>query len=201
MRRSDLTAIFAGVEGVTKDMMDQIIALNGEDVEHAKKASAPDMSKYILKEDADKLVEDAKKANPEIDVKEFERLKQFEADTKAANAKAEKANLLNALLTEGKADTKAIKLLTKAVDLDTIEVEDGKIKNGKNILEGLKKNYADFFIDESTGGAGAGSGSKDGGTKPEITKEQFAKMGLHERIKLAQENNELYTALVKQSRE
>lgn len=200
MRRSDLTAIFAGLQGVTKDMIDQVMALNGEDIEEAKKANTPDMSKYILKTDADKMVEDAKKANPDIDAKEFERLKQFEADTKVANAKTEKANLLNNLLTEGKADTKAIKLLAKAVDLDSIQVEDGKIKNSKEILEGLKKDYADFFIAEGTGGAGAGSGSKDGNQKNEITKEQFAKMGLRERIKLAQENNELYTALVNQSK-
>ena len=200
MRRSDLTAIFAGLQGVTKDMIDQVMALNGEDIEEAKKANAQDISKYILKTDADKMVEEAKKANPDIDVKEFERLKQFEVDTKAANAKIEKANLLSNLLTEGKADAKAIKLLTKAVDLDSIQVEDGKIKNSKEILDGLKKDYADFFIEEGTGGAGAGSGSKGGDPKTEITKEQFAKMGLHERIKLAQENNELYKALVNQSR-
>lgn len=201
MRRSDLNAIFAGIQGITKDMIDQVMDLNGEDVEAAKKANAPDMSKYILKTDADKMVEEAKKANPEIDAKEFERLKQFEADTKAANAKTEKANLLNNLLTEGKADNKAIKLLAKAVDLDSIQVEDGKIKNSKEILDGLKKDYADFFIKEDTGGAGAGSGAQGGGSKTEITKEQFAKMNIHERIKLAQENNELYTALVNQSRQ
>ena len=197
MERAELRDILkeAGVENPSA-AVNQIMKINGEDIEIAKKNAKVDTTKFVEIEKYNQLqndYDDLKKNG--IDSKEFERLQKFEQDTKANQTRAKKEQAVTDLLKENKASDKALKLLLKGVDLEKVELdESGKIKDGKSIVDTLKGDYADFFIQEQKGGAHPGNPGGQGGD-PKITKEQFAKMSYTERMKLYNDNKELYDQL------
>ena len=84
----------------------------------------------------------------------------------------------------------------KTLELDESE----KIKGWDDILSGLKTQHPTMFESTATGGRKVLDGGKlpgsDGGTVT-VTKEQFAQMGYNERLKLKQENVQLFKQLTK----
>lgn len=76
--------------------------------------------------------------------------------------------------------------------------EDGTITGLQEQLEALKESKPYLFKQEEPQGTGGslGAGSKPKGSLT-ITKEEFKKMGYLERLKLKQENEELYNQLIK----
>ena len=81
---------------------------------------------------------------------------------------------------------------------DTITIaEDGTITGLKEQLENLKENKPYLFkqVEPQGTGGSLGAGNKPKGS-PVITKEDFKKMGYLERLKLKQENEELYNQLI-----
>lgn len=82
---------------------------------------------------------------------------------------------------------------------DTITIaEDGTISGLKEQLDALKENKPYLFkqIEPQGTGGSMGNGGKGGGSKS-ITKEEFNKMSYSEKIKLYNENQELYKELTK----
>ena len=75
--------------------------------------------------------------------------------------------------------------------------EDGTIEGLKEQLENLKENKPYLFkqVEPQGTGGSLGAGNKPKGS-PVITKEDFKKMGYLERLKLKQENEELYNQLI-----
>lgn len=91
MKRHEIKNLLRRIhpEGDIGDIVDAIMELNGADIENAKKNSG---TAQLEQENADlkKRLDAYEKPNGEkhIDPKEHERLKQFEADTLAAQKRA-----------------------------------------------------------------------------------------------------------------
>lgn len=153
-------------------------------------------------EKANNLIEELKKSTGKdeglqqkiIDYEsEIETLKRENADLKTENA------LKFALVAAGAVDVDY--LVFKAKEKGEVELgDDGKIKGEDALISGLKTQHPAMF--------GASNGSQqngnrrilennlpDGGKDKTVTKEQFLKMGYNERMKLKQENPELFKQL------
>lgn len=85
---------------------------------------------------------------------------QSEFDTYKNNIEVEKTNeqkrgLLTEQLKKEGFNEKILKLLTKEIDLETLEIENNAIKDWDNIVNPLKENYSDFIKQESVSGLGS----------------------------------------------
>lgn len=74
--------------------------------------------------------------------------------------------------------------------------ENGEVKGLNEDIEGLKKNCISNFESKANKKVDVLDLPKDPNNEPTITKEQFNKMGYHERNKIFNENKELYDKLV-----
>lgn len=83
---------------------------------------------------------------------EFETYKTNEQNKKIAQ---EKFNLCIEGLKNENFMEDIIELLTKDIDLETLEIEDGKIKDWDNIVNPIKEKYPNFIKQESVSGLGA----------------------------------------------
>lgn len=139
---------------------------------------------------------------------ELETWKQKAADAeKEFNAKIydrDFSDALKAALDDVKFSSEAAKKSVMADIKETgLKLKDGKILGLNDLIEQMKKEDASAFIDESQQKAQQNAarfttsiqkGSGIGGT---LTKEDFKKMSLDERIKLKQSDPGLFTALSK----
>lgn len=125
---------------------------------------------------------------------EIETLKQENADLKTENA------LKFALVAAGAVDVDY--LVFKAKEKGEVKLgDDGKIKGEDDLISGLKTQHPAMF--EASGSNQQQSGNRKilennlpGGDKDKtVTKEQFLKMGYNERMKLKEENPELFKQL------
>lgn len=85
---------------------------------------------------------------------------QSEFDTYKNNIEVKKSNeqkrgLLTEQLKKEGFNEKILKLLTKEIDLETLEIENDAIKDWDNIVNPLKENYSDFIKQESVSGLGS----------------------------------------------
>ena len=124
---------------------------------------------------------------------EIETLKQENAELKTENA------LKFALVAAGAVDVDY--LVFKAKEKGEIKLDDdGKIKGEDDLISGLKTQHPAMF--------GASNGTQKNGNRQilennlpngdkdkTVTKEQFLKMGFNERMKLKEENPELFKQL------
>lgn len=125
---------------------------------------------------------------------EIETLKQENADLKTENA------LKFALVAAGAVDVDY--LVFKAKEKGEVKLgDDGKIKGEDDLISGLKTQHPAMF--EASGSNQQQNGNRrilennlpTGGKDKTVTKEQFLKMGYNERMKLKQENPELFKQL------
>lgn len=125
---------------------------------------------------------------------EIEILKQENADLKTDNA------LKFALVAAGAVDVDY--LVFKAKEKGEVKLgDDGKIKGEDDLISGLKTQHPAMF--EASGSNQQQNGNRrilennlpTGGKDKTVTKEQFLKMGYNERMKLKQENPELFKQL------
>ena len=152
---------------LTEDKIEQIIeahraTINGltderdalkADVEkykaQAEKASS--VEKDLLKaqaklEDAEKTAEKLKALQDEYD--------KYKADVDAKATKASKEKAYRELLKEAGVSEKRFDAIVKIADLSSVELDtDGKIKDSKTIVDGIKSEWADFIVKEGTQGA------------------------------------------------
>ena len=186
MRRIDVSNLLKGVEN-SKEIVDAILDMHNAELTEAKEKSV-DLTKYVEKSKYDELEAKLNK------FKDYDELVKFKEDTLKKELNVKKTDAVIALLKENNANQKAVKLLAKEFDIDSLELdENGKVKNADDLIKGVKENYADFFTQEENGGVSPKNPTNN--DSPTITKEAFKKMSLSERSKLASENIELYNSL------
>ena len=145
---------------------------------------------------ANNTIKDLKKNN--ADNEELQKtIKQHEDTIKTQKAEYEKKvrnltldSAISSALTKAKA--KHSDLLASKIDRDKLVInEDGTVTGLDEQLKGFKETYKDMFEVALSGG----TPSNPDFQQNIITKEQFNKMGYLERVKLNQDNPELYNSL------
>ena len=145
---------------------------------------------------ANNTIKDLKKNN--ADNEELQKtIKQHEDTIKTQKAEYEKKvrnltldSAISSALTKAKA--KHSDLLASKIDRDKLVInEDGTVSGLDEQLKGFKETYKDMFEVALSGGTPSNPDFKQN----IITKEQFNKMGYLERVKLNQDNPELYNSL------
>lgn len=152
-------------------------------------------------EKANGLIEELKKGTGKDEALQ-QRITDYEAEI--ATLKAENANLKTenalkfALVSAGAVDVDY--LVFKAKEKGEIKLgDDGNIKGVDDLISGLKTQHPAMFGASSDP---QGGGRKvlennlpDGDQNKTVTKDQFLKMGYNERMKLKEENPELFKQL------
>lgn len=206
MTRAELEAL-----GLTKEQIDSVMGINGNDIEKVKtKLTDAEKEAKTLKEqikDRDKQLNDLKNSKEDLEGLKSQ-IEALQKDNKAKDEqyKAEIRNLkvnsaVEAALTGAKAkNLTAVKALLK--DIDKAELlEDGTVKGLKEQIEALKKaDDSKFLFDidvatpQTPKGATPASSPKASATG--ITKEQFNKMGYRERLDLFNNDPTTYNSLM-----
>lgn len=126
----------------------------------------------------------------------IETLKKQIKDKEEEMAKIRKQNAIKFEVLKANPNDVA-DILPHLKDDQIILSEDGTITGLKEQLEALKENKPYLFkqVEPQGTGGSLGAGNKPKGS-PVITKEDFKKMGYLERLKLKQENEELYNQLI-----
>lgn len=154
-------------------------------------------------EKANNLIEELKKSAGK-DEETQQKITAYEteiADLKKENAELKTENALKfALVAAGAVDVDY--LVFKAKEKGEIKLgDDGKIKGEDDLISGLKTQHPTMF--EASNGNQQQNGNRrvlennlPGGDKDKtVTKEQFLKMGFNERMKLKEENPDLFKQL------
>ena len=157
-------------------------------------------------EKANGLIEELKKGTGKDEALQ-QKITDYEkeiADLKAENEELKTENALKfALVAAGAIDVDY--LVFKAKEKGEIKLDtDGKIKGESNLITDLKTQHPAMFDSSNVDGKGVTGNKKilennlPGGNKDKtVTKDQFAMMGYAERLKLKQENPELFKNLSK----
>lgn len=78
----------------------------------------------------------------------------YKADVDAKATQAQKEKAFRALLTEAGISEKRFDSIVKVSDLSKIELDaDGKVKDSKTVVDGIKSEWADFIQTQGTQGA------------------------------------------------
>ncbi len=154
-------------------------------------------------EKANNLIEELKKGTAGKDQALQQKITDYEAEIttlKAENTNLKTENALKfALVAAGAVDVDY--LVFKAKEKGEIKLgDDGKIKGEDDLISGLKTQHPAMF--------GASNNQQQNGNRKilennlpnsngnkTVTKEQFLKMGFNERVKLKEENPELFKQL------
>lgn len=179
--------------------------------EHGKKVSRLESDRDTWKEKAE-TAETTLKSFDGVDV---DGMKQSIADWKAKAEKAEQnakdqlyqRDFADALKTELESVKFSSEAAKKAIMTDIKEagltMKNGKILGLNDLIEQMKKEDASAFVDDSQQKAQQNAAKfttsiqKGSGTGGTITKEDFKKMNLDERLKLKQSDPDLFAALNK----
>lgn len=185
--------------GLEKDVIDKIMTENGNDINAAKAelsgvTAERDKLKQDIKEREGQIETLKKSAGSGEDLK-----KQIEA-LQAENRKEKISYAVEKALTAAKAkNVTAAKAMLK--DLDKAEFsEDGSIKGLSEQIKALQKDEATKFLFEEEKPqkpkmTGASPADPDDEKPSGVTKEQFAKMGYKERLKLYNSDRDAYDLL------
>lgn len=167
-------------DSLRKDVEDykaQVEKLQGADKELVK-------AKAKL-EDAEKVTEKLKALQAEFE--------DYKADVNAKQTQASKEKAYRDLLKEAGVSEKRIDSVIKVSDLSNIEFDDdGKVKDAKSIISGIKSEWADFIVTQATQGAHTSNPpANNGGAK--MSKDDIMKIkDTAERQQAMLENKELF---------
>ena len=206
MNRSFLEELLKVIEDEAsrKDMIDKIMNENGKSI-NASKTKIDELTEQLgLKtkesDEANKLIGELKKSNQgneELQGKistyetQLTQLKQENEELKLENAI--KVELLGA---KAKSDDLDYLMFKIKQNNDKLTLsEDGKLKGFD--VEQVKTTYPSNFETETKKVVDVNNLPKIDESDNSITKEQFDKMGYSSKVKLKQENPEMYNTLVK----
>lgn len=163
--------------GLEKDVIDQIMAENGKDINAARKAGEPDLQKELTttKEELKQTKEQLKTANATIDgFKDYDEIKEQVADYKAKyeQAEADKQKIQDDYAFNSKfeaaakkAGARAIKAVSPFMDMDALKASKNQDADIEKAFEDLKAGEetkflfaADEPIDNPTAPLGSGGG-------------------------------------------
>ena len=168
--------------GLTEEQVDTIIEAHTETVDGLKTdlKAAQESAKQsdALKkrsETAEKELEDAKKdgwkdKHDQVK-KEFDDYKAEQAnkETRAAKEKAYRELLKAAGISEKRMDS-----VMKVTNLDSVELEDGKVKDSASVTENIKREWADFIVQTNSSGANTPNPPANNGGNPKTKAEIMA---------------------------
>lgn len=132
--------------------------------------------------------------------KEVEKLKgiedefsNYKADVDAKATQAAKEKAYREMLKEAGISEKRFDSIIKVSDLSKVEIDgDGRLKDSDNLIDGIKKEWADFIVTEGLKGADTATPpANTGGSK--MSKEEIMKIkDTAERQQAMLENKELF---------
>lgn len=184
------TRKFLEAMGIEEKQVEEIIASHSEVVNALKE------QRDTYKADAEKLptvqkeLDELKKKGPDGNEEKLKELqgkydkldkeyKDYKSSIEAKETKAAKEAAKKALLKEAGIADKYIDIIMKASadDLDSIELEDGKIKDADKAKDNYAKTYADFISSTSVKGAETNNppANNGGATKLSRASELFQK--------------------------
>lgn len=189
MKREDLAKL-----GLTDEQIDAVMAANGRDITAAKKAAEADAEKLRELEEKARLYDEAEEAKKTAEQKLEDALK------KAEQLKAENQKILNrtkaavVFAQAGISEAEYAPILDGIVTTDeqaTLALVENMVTLIKAKTEATEKAVKEELLKSTPTPPTGGSG---GDTT--ITKEQFDAMGYSERLKLFNEQPELYKQFI-----
>lgn len=140
--------------GIDDEKIDQIVEAHGETVDALK------AERDALQAKADQLEQvtaelETLKARPDDGFKEkyeaeHAEFEAFKAEVDSKNAMAEKRQLYRQLLQDAGIDPKRQDAVLRVADLDSLEVEDGAVKDRDEVVKQVAEDWADFVVQSST---------------------------------------------------
>lgn len=190
--------------GIEDEKIDQIIEAHRETVDALKDEAeenkdAAEKLENVQKE-LNKLKAEAKEAEAKGEKDPYkvkyeaikEDFEKYKRDIEAKESKAEKERLYSELLKEAGISEKRIAAVLKVSNLDDVEIEEGKIKNAKDLEKTIKEEWADFISTTKDKGANV-SNPPSGGSGKALTKDEIMQIkDASERQKAIAENHELF---------
>ena len=195
-------------QGLSDEQITKIAAAMKENKIYTAGEENLDIRYGKLKADFDSLTNQHSEATKLIDEMKKANKGNEELQTKIANYETQVANLQTELVqTKTDAAVKVALLEAKALDIDYMTFklkekgeisldENGKIKGWDDKIAGLKTQFPNQF--ESSQAKKVDENKLPGNNEPTgITKEAFDKMGYADRLKVYNENPEVYAELTK----
>lgn len=174
--------------GIEADKVDQIIEMHAETVDAIRAdrdALKDEVKKY--KADSDKLAAAEKELSelkdkagqPDAYKEKYDKLKKefdtYKGEVTAKETKEAKTKAYRDLLKEIGVSEKRLDAVLRIADLDSFELEDGKIKDVDELKTKAKEEWSDYIVSESAKGAKTPTPPRNtGGTT--ITKQQIMDM-------------------------
>ena len=185
MKAMALTRKFLKALGIEDDKIDEIVAAHGETVT-ALKAEIDEAKQGASGLDAITKERDRYKADLEALQKTSGDAAKVQADFDAYKAQvekdktaAQKGAALDAVLKEAGVERESFRTqLGKGWDMDTIELEDGKVKDKAALISRIKAEYPDFIGKASTEGTPPAAPPAGGGKT--YTREQLKGLSAEE---------------------
>ena len=185
--------------GLTDEQVDTIIEAHTDTVDGLK----ADVLKY--KTDAEKLTDvqkelDDLKAKGDDGWKEkHDKLKgefdTYKKDVEAKETHSKKVEAYRNILKDANLSEKGIEKAIKYAEWDKIELEaDGKLKGASDHIKAAKEEWAEYVTTTTTTGAKTSTPPANNGNSG-VTKEDFQKMSYKDRLKIYNENPDLYNEL------
>ena len=121
--------------------------------------------------------------------------KDYKAEVAAKETKAAKEAAYRAILKDANLSDKGIEKAIKYAEWDKIELEaDGKLKGASDHIKAVKEEWAEYVTTTTTTGAKTSTPPANNGNSG-VTKEDFQKMSYKDRLKIYNENPDLYNEL------
>lgn len=189
--------------GVTSENMSEAVDKIIDGHVTSVNALREDIAKY--KADAEKLPTvqkelDDMKANTNDSWKEkHDKLKgefdTYKKDVEAKETHSKKVEAYKAILRDANLSEKGIEKAIKYAEWDKIELEaDGKLKGASDHIKSVKEEWAEYVTTTTTTGAKTSTPPANNGNSG-VTKEDFQKMSYKDRLKIYNENPDLYNEL------
>lgn len=203
-RKMSLTRKFMQGMGLSEEQVNAIIEANEETISGLKaeiekyRTASEDSDKKLTKvqKELDTMKDEAEKSESKNPYKvKYEAVKEefetFKKDISAKETRSEKEKAYAALLKECGVSEKRIASVVKVSDIDSIELEDGKIKDADTLKDSIKDEWSDFIQTDGTKGADTSTPPGNNGGK--MTKaEILAIKDTAERQAAMAENHELF---------
>lgn len=199
-----LTRKFLTALGIEADKIDEIITAHTESTDALKEQR----DKY--KADADKLpgiqkeLDDLKAAKGDDDAykekydKEHEAFEAYKKDQTAKETKAKKQEAYKELLKEAGVSEKHINAVLRVSDVDSLELDDdGKVKDSKDKIDSIEKEWSDFIVEKGSKGAdthtppaGDGNATGSSGEGKKIWQQYQSRYGVQPQENNSNNNND-----------
>ena len=143
--------------GLTEEQVDSIVEMHTETLDGLKSEAEQYKADALKLPEVQRELDKLKQGGGEDYKAKYEAEKAAHDKTKSDHAAketaAQKKALYRALLKEAGVQEKRIESVLRLTDLNAVELEGDKLKDGKALTESIKKEWADFIEESHTEGA------------------------------------------------